>query len=162
MDCLGKLDRTEAEAEDAPHIRAALWFHDVIYDSHAGDNEQRSADLAYRTGVDAGLPEIVCRKIADLVMATDHRTDPTTTDARLICDIDLSILGETEERFRDYDRQIAQEYAWVPQAHYREKRAEVLEGFLRRPRIYRTDLFFRELEVAARRNLERLVCELRG
>ena len=51
-----------------------------------------------------------------------------------MCDIDLSILGETSERLLAYDRQIALEYAWVEKDVYRHKRGEVLAGFLKRPR----------------------------
>jgi predicted metal-dependent HD superfamily phosphohydrolase len=162
LDCLQKLDQPEVETENRAYIQAAIWFHDAVYDSHASDNERLSADLAHRSAFEAGVATDVCRSIADLVLATDHRTEPSSLDARVICDIDLSILGESEEQFRRYDWQIAQEYSWVTPEIYRKKRSAVLESFLRRPRIYRTDLFYAEYEAAARRNLEALLREMRG
>jgi predicted metal-dependent HD superfamily phosphohydrolase len=82
-------------------------------------------------------------------------------DAAVTVDIDLSILGQTEERFREYEAQIRREYGWVPKMIFAPKRAEILAGFLRRDRIYRTDWFHDKYEERARRNLEWSIRELR-
>jgi predicted metal-dependent HD superfamily phosphohydrolase len=72
-------------------------------------------------------------------------------------DIDLAIFGQPADRFAEYERQIRLEYEWVDEAVYREKRAEILRGFLDRPRIYLTDYFHQRLDQQARANLSELI-----
>jgi predicted metal-dependent HD superfamily phosphohydrolase len=161
LDCLDKLDLPEVTVENKPCVQTAIWFHDAVYDTHASENERRSADLAYQWSREIGVAADFCQEIYDLVIATDHRTEPATHDARVICDIDLSIFGESRDKFRLYDRRIALEYAWVPPDVYREKRSAVVQAFLRRPRIFRTDWFYEIFEASARNNLTTLLTELR-
>ncbi|HYQ93130.1 MAG TPA: hypothetical protein VES89_13900 [Candidatus Competibacteraceae bacterium] len=70
-------------------------------------------------------------------------------------DIDLAILGAPSARFDAYERQIRQEYAWVPEALFRSHRRRFLEGLLERARIYTTDAFFERYEPQARFNIDR-------
>ncbi len=76
-----------------------------------------------------------------------------STDAQLLVDIDLSILGSPAERFERYDRDVRKEYAWVPGFRYREARAQVLQSFLDRPRLYHGENAVALLEAQARINL---------
>jgi predicted metal-dependent HD superfamily phosphohydrolase len=94
-------------------------------------------------------------------MATKHDAMPDSTDSRLLVDIDLAILGAPVERFDEYERQVRQEYSWVPDALFRRKRREILEAFLARPRIFSTDYFQLKYEAQARTNLERSITALR-
>jgi predicted metal-dependent HD superfamily phosphohydrolase len=71
--------------------------------------------------------------------------------------VDLSILGAPEERFDEYERQIREEYAWVPRFLFRRTRCGILKGFLERPRIFNTPHFFAAREDAARANLQRSI-----
>ncbi|HEY9014053.1 MAG TPA: hypothetical protein VIM84_03190, partial [Gemmatimonadales bacterium] len=79
---------------------------------------------------------------------------PQDPDARLLCDIDLSILGRDPSRFEQFEQQIRQEYARVPELLYRNGRSRILSGFLQRASIYQTPAFVAEYETQARRNLE--------
>jgi len=76
-------------------------------------------------------------------------------------DIDLSVLGAGTERFLEYEEQIRQEYAWVPEEIFRTKRAEILERFLARDVIYRTPEFYQTHEKQARANLRASLERLR-
>jgi predicted metal-dependent HD superfamily phosphohydrolase len=95
------------------------------------------------------------------VMATQHgltqETAPaalaSSPDARLLVDIDLSILGSPADRFERYDKDVRKEYAWVPGFRYQEARAQVLQSFLDRPRLYHGKHAFKLLEAQARINL---------
>jgi predicted metal-dependent HD superfamily phosphohydrolase len=49
----------------------------------------------------------------------------------------------------------------VPEAEFRAGRAEVLQMFMDRPRIYKVDAFRNKYEVTARKNLERALAELK-
>ena len=74
-------------------------------------------------------------------------------DAQLLVDIDLSILGSPAECFERYDQDVRKEYAWVPGMRYQEARAQVLQGFLDRPRLYLGEHAVALLEAQARINL---------
>lgn len=148
-------------ARNAPLVELAIWFHDAVYDPRALDNEERSAELAVKCLREANADESVGRAVAELVLATKHHV-AATPDQALLIDADLAILGKPGERFAEYERQIREEYAWVPAALFAEKRAEVLQRFLERPRIYRTEYFFNRYEVPARANVTEAIERLRG
>lgn len=73
---------------------------------------------------------------------------------QLLVDIDLAILGTAPARFSEYDRQVREEYSWVPGLLYRIKRKAVLKHFLSRERLYNTDHFQERYEDQARINLK--------
>jgi predicted metal-dependent HD superfamily phosphohydrolase len=79
----------------------------------------------------------------------------------LVVDVDLAILGEDGARFDEYERQVREEYAWVPDLMYRRTRAEVLQRFLDRGSIYSTAGMREWGEERARANLERSLGRLR-
>jgi predicted metal-dependent HD superfamily phosphohydrolase len=132
----------------------ATWFHDVVYDPCAQDNEERSAVLARRT-----MPKLMVhgwmtlRTVALIHATKTHEPPDRSFDAALFIDADLAVLGAEPERFRRYARDIRREYAHVPDDAYRAGRRGVLERFLARESVYRTDVMRERLEARARRNI---------
>jgi predicted metal-dependent HD superfamily phosphohydrolase len=161
-DCLAQLDLTRDLARHPDEVEVAIWFHDAVYLPGASDNEDRSARLAQTALLACAVPLEASRRVAKLVLATQHLTLPQEPDTQLLCDIDLSILGREPAAFAEFERQIRQEYAWVPEAIYRSSRSEILAGFLRRSAIYQTDHFRDRYEASARANLEGALVELAG
>jgi predicted metal-dependent HD superfamily phosphohydrolase len=161
-DCLEQLDAAPAEGADRDRVEAALWFHDAIYDPLAGDNEARSAELARRSLEGLGVAPAVARHVAALVLETRHLQPPADPDARLLCDVDLSILGRDPGDFERYERGIRTEYALVPEALYRRERAGVLRRLLQRRPLFGTRHFRRRYEQAARANLARALAACGG
>jgi predicted metal-dependent HD superfamily phosphohydrolase len=159
-DCLSQLDLSRDLARRPDEVEAALWFHDAVYLPGGPDNEDRSARLAQTALLACAVPLEVSRRVGELVLATRHLTIPRDSDAQLVCDIDLSILGREPEVFDEFERRIRKEYAWVPEPIYRSSRSEVLTGFLRRRSIYQTENFRERYEQPARANLERILAEL--
>ena len=90
-------------------------------------------------------------------MATAHKGRPVDDDARLVVDIDLSILGQDEQVYDLFERAVREEYKWVPWFLYRRKRIEILRSFLDRESIYGTERFRQRYESTARSNLERAI-----
>jgi predicted metal-dependent HD superfamily phosphohydrolase len=133
-------------------IEAALWFHDAVYDTHAQDNEERSALMAEETLGAAGVAADVVARIAAHVRETrSHEAD--SADGQLVIDVDLSILGESPEVFAGFEAEIRREYAWVDEASYVRGRTAVLRGFAERPFLYGTPLFRDRYEARARANV---------
>ncbi|QNP48952.1 HD domain-containing protein [Diaphorobacter aerolatus] len=135
-------------------VELALWYHDAIYDPKAKDNEARSAAWAARVLREQGASDEVISRVEALILATEHRAQPSDPDARLLVDVDLGILAAAPHRFAQYEQQVRAEYAWVPSFVYDFKRREVLCSFLSRPGIYATDHFRALFETRARANLE--------
>src|SRR5262249_18069786 len=99
--------------------------------------------------------------VRELVLITKTHNPDAHIDAPLLVDIDLSILGQPEKRFWEYELQIRQEYSWVPEEVFHAKRSEILERFLSRNRIYATEWFFQKYEEQARANLKSSLARLR-
>lgn len=159
-ECFAKLDEIRALAEHPAEVHVALWFHDAIYDPRRDDNEARSAEWARSSVAAAGVPAVVAGKIGDLVLATRHSALPRAIDAKIVVDVDLSILGAGCARFDEYEAQIREEYAFVLQPDYRRQRTTILEGFWSRPTIFSTKAFIERYEQQARTNLERALARL--
>lgn len=161
--CLRLLDDREvrALAEHPAEVEAALFYHDVVYDTHARDNEERSAALAERALRDANVAADVVARIGEHVRATKEHTPETyRADGKLVIDIDLSILGEAPETYARFEEDIRREYAWVEPAAYVTGRSSVLRKFLDRESIYNTPLFRERYEARARDNIGRSLAAL--
>ena len=155
LHCLDEMGRVRYLAAHPDAMEMALWYHDAIYDTHAADNEEQSAALAADILREASVPETFVQKVARLIMATKDHTAAEDQDTRLLVDIDLAILGQPAPRFDAYERQIRQEYAWVPHAAFVEGRTRILHTFLHRAAIYATDHFRQHYEAQARINIAR-------
>jgi predicted metal-dependent HD superfamily phosphohydrolase len=153
-ECLAEYDSARQLAKNPVAVELAIWFHDAVYDPHAADNEERSAELGQQRITQAGGGADLGRTVAALVQTTQTHDPDLHPDAPLLVDVDLSIWGQPRERFQEYEAQIRQEYEWVPRDTFKVKRAEILERFLARDRIYATGHFFVKYEQQARSNLQ--------
>ncbi len=151
--CLAEFDQVRALLVAPDLVEFALWFHDAVYDPRATDNEAQSAAWAAAVLTAAGLDEANIAQISALILATHHVSVPETADGRYLVDIDLTILGALPPAFTEYEKQIRQEYSWVPLATFCQKRAQLLTSFLNRPRLYATDYFHARYAEQARCNL---------
>lgn len=160
QDCLTHFDRGRDLAGYPDSVEAAIWYHDAVYVPGASDNEERSARLAELALTDGGVSPDTVRRVERLVLATRHLQVPEESDAQLLCDIDLSILGRAAPEYDEFERQIRLEYARVPEPVYRRGRSALLEAFLGRAFIYATELFRSQFERQARANLARALSQL--
>lgn len=161
-DCLNEFDAARHVAQQPIAVELSIWFHDAIYDTRAPDNEEKSAALANRRISEAGGRRDLNESVSALVMATKKHDSSLHPDAPLLVDIDLSILGKSEQRFWEYEAQIRREYDWVPEETFAAKREEILVGFLLRERIYATDEFYGRYEKQARANIQVSVQKLKS
>jgi len=161
-DSLREFDQVRQLAVEPEAVEFAIWFHDAVYDSHASDNEERSAELARTWLKQTGATDALTNSVRQLVLATKSHDGTLHPDAPLLVDVDLSILGQSPQKFWEYEKGIRAEYDWVDQKTFATKRAEILQGFLVRPRLYHTEFFFSRFEVQARSNLRASIEQLQG
>ncbi|MEH2194037.1 MAG: hypothetical protein V7K98_15565 [Nostoc sp.] len=136
-------------------VQLAAWFHDVVYDTKAQDNEERSADYAFEFLRNLGIPENTISIVTHLIMNTkDHQAAVNDYDSQVLLDADLAILAANSVDYLEYAHAIRQEYGWVADKDYITGRQQVLERFLQRSHIYFTPLMSEFAEPCARGNIQ--------
>jgi predicted metal-dependent HD superfamily phosphohydrolase len=134
-------------------VEFAFFFHDSVYVIGATDNEKRSTRLAIEVLKKAKASGAVQLYVGAMIMTTKPGELANSPDQQVISDIDLAILGQKRRVFVEYERQVREEYAEVPEEIFWSKRKEILEGFRRRPSIYSTNRFQQRYEKKAQKNL---------
>lgn len=162
-DCLAEFKTVKHLAEKPNEVKLAIWFSDAVYEvgveALKKSNEERSAKLAFDMLRKADVSFDRAEYVRRLILATNHNEDPVLTDARLVADIDLAILGQPEDVYDKYEQDIRKEFAWAPDEEFRKGRMKVIDKFLGR-RIYYTDHFYQKYEKLAMHNLERALVRL--
>lgn len=158
--CLKHLDLVLDLADSPDQIELALWFHDAIYQPYSSNNEERSAEWATEFLKESNSFVTVQERVQELIMVTEHNSSSISNDQTLILDIDLSILGQSSGNYDLYENAIRKEYKRIPFFLYTTKRAQLLQGFLDRDRIFNSDFFYGQLELKARENLTRAIEKL--
>ncbi|PSK89457.1 HD domain-containing protein [Taibaiella chishuiensis] len=152
---LADLGEVQHQFHDPDAVWFSLYYHDIVYEVRADDNEAQSAvqagDMMQRIGVPAGRVA-QCRQ---LILATAHHRATNDKDTDLFTDADLAILGRDEAAYDRYSLQVRSEYAVFPDALYLPGRKAVLARFLAMPRIFKTEHFSDRFETQARLNLRR-------
>lgn len=142
---LSRISRLRDKMENPNLVEIAWFFHDVIYNPRNMwdlSNEHLSANLAKELLTKHGTKKEDIQKVYDLIMATKHDRKCTTKDQMYICDIDLSILWASRERYMEYATSIWLEYSFMDAKEYAEKRTKyVLDKFLNKRPFYQTQEF---------------------
>src|SRR5690242_13079261 len=127
-DCLREADAFQA-AEPAflsPEmwhaVELALWFHDVIHQPRAEDNEERSADVFDAIASAAIVPPPFVAAVRRLILATKLDSPSPTVEEQVIIDCDLSSLGYAPALFRRSGVAIRKEYGFVSDKDFAETR----------------------------------------
>jgi predicted metal-dependent HD superfamily phosphohydrolase len=136
--CFGVLDVEMAKYPGLGSIELALWYHDIVYNTKAHDNEEQSALIAEKRVMSLGFPKTFSEQVGNLIRATTHKHVPGTREAQVLLDVDTAILSESDADFDKYEADIRAEYDWVPDADFKVGRTKVLEGFLSRKWVYST------------------------
>ena len=152
--CLEYFDRCQHVASDPDAIEMAIWFHDCIYEVGAQDNEARSRD--WFLDVSNRHLDSDFRNVVDiLIMDTVHRTEPETSDGKLLADIDLTSFGLPWEHYmRDGDN-VRREMALDTDPDKGGNKFAFLDALLTRPSIYFSPYYKEHFEAGARKNLMR-------
>ncbi|MEO7403891.1 MAG: N-methyl-D-aspartate receptor NMDAR2C subunit [Burkholderiales bacterium] len=159
--CLREFDTARDLAQRPAEVEMGLWFHDAVYRTYSKDNEERSADWARRFLAGHGGGGDVIARVVELILATKHAAEPAGADAKLLVDVDLSILGQSADVYAQFEGDVRREYWWVPAKTFAEKRAALLQGLLERPHLFSTERFRERYESQARVNVANAITTLR-
>lgn len=139
--------------ENLPAVELAGWFHDVVYDPQAQDNEESSAEYAQQLLSNLGIPTDHIHTVTRLILNTKHhQADRDDLDSQVLLDADLAILAVTDQ-YQEYANAIRQEYSYLSPSNYIAARQEFLHKFLHKKQIYFTPLMLEFAELFARYNL---------
>jgi predicted metal-dependent HD superfamily phosphohydrolase len=158
-DCLARLDTVAHLVATPDAIEVALWFHDVLCDPGARDNEVRSARwyLERSAGTTARFRIAVCR----MILASRHLQPAVRADARYMVDIDLAGFGSPWLEFRRTTDLVRGEFPHKSDEDFARGLAPFLRSLVARESMYGTDFFRERCEATARRNVEQLIVEWR-
>jgi predicted metal-dependent HD superfamily phosphohydrolase len=158
--CLSQLDAAHAHMAEPDAVELAVWYHDVIYDVGASDNELRSAQL-FEARARGRLSESLVRSVHDLIMVTVHnQVEPGTRDQGYMVDIDLSSFGMPWERFLRDSIAVREEFPHLSDEEFYPRQKEFLGSLLRRDHFCFTEFFRVRHEDRARENIARYLDEL--
>lgn len=154
------LHQSVNHADRVPELKLAAWYHDAVYDTRKADNEVRSAELARESLVRLGIRDPIVARVVDLILMTRHHTvADEDSEALVFLDADLSILQAPPNEYAKYASAIREEYAWLPDREFYNGRRQILQRFLDRPRIFRSDRFCQG-ESIARANLAAEIAQI--
>ncbi|MFT5880247.1 MAG: putative metal-dependent HD superfamily phosphohydrolase [Moritella sp.] len=157
--CLIWFDKVKAQLQNPLAVELAIWFHDVIYDVRKSDNELQSGYYAVTALTNLGVSASLIQQVYELILLTQHpnKPEPQSVDKQdqaLLLDIDLSVLGQSQNVYRVYEAAIRAEYQHVPSWLYKFARKRLLKSFLKQPVIYHSRYFQEKFEHQARLNIQ--------
>lgn len=141
------------DIKDIDSFLFAIFYHDIIYNAQRKDNEEKSAERAITCLKELNAPQNMIRLCSQHILATKAHHKNDHNDTNLLLDIDMGILGESQERYLEYAQNIRKEYAIYPNFMYKKGRKKVLQHFLDMKSIYKTKTFQETYEQQARTNI---------
>ena len=147
------LEDVKADIKGWETVLFAVFYHDIVYKATSKSNEEDSADIASKRLRELGFPKDRIGKCVSLILATKAHTTGGDTDTDYFTDADLSILGQTQDIYFQYAKQVRKEFSIYPDLLYNPGRKKVLKHFLNMDRIFKTQYFFEKFEKQARENL---------
>jgi predicted metal-dependent HD superfamily phosphohydrolase len=158
--CLTQFDAARTQMQLPDTVELAIWYHDVIYDVGAADNELQSARLL-RRHAQGVMPEELVQCVHDLIMVTVHgRQQPATPDQGYMVDIDLSSFGLPWPRFLRDSVAVREEFPHMSDAQFYPRQREFLSSLLARESFCITAFFRKRHETRARKNITRYLADL--
>ena len=143
-------------------LELAIWFHDIVYSVTEPNNEEKSV-IVFNSSIDNLNAKVYVSKVKinSLILRTKthKQTNSSSSLSNLMSDIDLAILGDEPEKYDVYEKNIREEYSFVPIDAYQAARSNILNDFLLRDHIYHTSLL-KPREKMARANLQRAINNL--
>lgn len=126
----------EITDEEFHILSIAFLYHDIVYDSKAKDNEEKSVTCMLNSKFTCS--KHIIDEAQNLILFSKYQRKPETKLERIFLECDMHIFEESMADQLEYEKQIQKEYAWVPLAVYVPERIKVLEKL---NAMYRVDTF---------------------
>jgi len=152
---INEISLVKEKINDWDTILFSAFYHDIIYDVKSPSNEEDSAEFARNRLLHISYPLDKISVCISQILATKGHSLSDNTDTNYLVDADLSVLGKEWNVYSSYSQQVRQEYSIYPDLLYNQGRTKVLETFLSKDKIYKTDYFFRIYEEKSRMNIAR-------
>ena len=149
-----QLTDIKGEIQNWETILFTLFYHDIIYNSIKSNNEEKSAELAVKRMRQIFVPKDKIELCKNQILATKSHIKSTDSDTNYFTDADLSVLGQSWEKYSLYSKNVRKEYSIYPDLVYNPGRKKVLNHFLSMDRIFKTDYFYDKFEIQAKQNLQ--------
>jgi len=146
-----ELEQVKSEVQNLDVLEFSIFYHDIVYKASRSDNEQQSAELFKKRLSKTSFPFI--QNCENQILATKKHLTSSDHDTNILLDLDLSILGQSQELYTQYAADIREEYKVYPDFLYNKGRIKVLNHFLGLESIFKTEHFIATYERQARRNL---------
>ncbi|MDE1463445.1 HD domain-containing protein [Spartinivicinus poritis] len=157
--CLEQLDLVSELLTAPDAVEMAIWFHDVIYERGACDNEIQSAQFFKDYAAEKLNPEFA-DLVYSLILDTTHKHTPTTLDGQYLADIDLSSMALPWQEFLRDSTNVRAECSHLCDNEFYPKQLAFLESLLERKQFFFTDFFQQRFGDQAQDNLQRLIKQL--
>lgn len=131
----------------------AMIYHDIVYFTTDGTNEEKSAELAKIRLMQLQFPEEKIEKCISMILATKRHEKNADQDINYFIDADMSILGLSIGVYDAYVNGILGEYGTGER--FLNGRKRFLQGVLKQDRIFITDFFYNLYEKQSRLNIQR-------
>lgn len=159
--CLTQFDLVADRLDNPDAVEIAIWFHDLVFEANADDNELQSARRFVELAKES-MDDEFKTTVYDLIMATAPPRMAKTTDQKFVLDIDLSSFGlPWEDMLRD-SIAVRQESPQLSDAEFFSGQRAFLESLVKREHFYFTEYFRSRIEETARNNINRYLENLRN
>jgi len=159
--CLGELDAAGDMVEEFDATEMAIWFHDIIYQYGAKDNESLSAHT-FRDLAEPHMAGNFVDRVCQFIIATKHTGNAQDIGEAYMVDIDLSGFGLPWEGYLADSNALREEAPNVSDEDYYSGKLRFLDGLLGWKELFQTDYFNDRLESRARENIKRYSGDLRA
>ncbi|MEM9255706.1 MAG: hypothetical protein AAGA91_09670 [Pseudomonadota bacterium] len=159
--CLSQLDAAREQIAELDATEMAIWFHDVIYEYGARDNEEKSADLFQAMAGDNMSGSFV-ERVYDFIIATQHRGAAEDEGVAFVVDIDLSGFGLPWKGYLADSDALRKEAPHIGDEEYYRGKLRFFAELQAWPSLFQTDYFRERLEQRARENIQRYSRDLRA
>ena len=155
QDLLIELQVYQNKIVDLNAVILAIFFHDIIYDPTARDNEEKSAEL-FSALMSENLSDVIVEKVVFYINSTRDHSPALSKDEDLLyfLDLDMSILGRDRLAYAQYSKKIRMEYCHIQEVAFNSGRSTFLRKILLDEKtIFLTEDFRSKMEQKARENI---------
>ncbi|MCP4270651.1 MAG: hypothetical protein GY781_01615 [Gammaproteobacteria bacterium] len=150
--CLQQFDKIKHLLNSSDAVQMSIWFHDVIYNIEAKDNEEQSA-LFFSQLSKGFLDDSFINKVSEFINSTKHLTATPSFDQAYLLDIDLSSFGSERVKFYINGDNLRKEAQHLTDKQYTKNQIIFFQMLLNRKQIFFTDYFHKKYESIALGNI---------